>query len=333
MPGTIQRIPFESRALRGNRIGDPHQRDLYLYLPPGYTDDPTRRYPAVLLLASHGSTAQALLAWRGWGESIDQQLDRLIDSGACPPCIVILPDTWTRFGGTLHLNSGLLGNYGDYVIDEIIPHVMAHYRVTPGALGIIGRSSGGYAALYHALTRPGLFRGAVCHSGDAYFEYSALPEVAKLDRVLAKFGGLDGLIAESGKLGPKDQAFFDAVTILTLASTFAANPDSPYGFDLPIDPSTGALNEAVWARCVAYDPVRLLQDSANLDALRALKLLFIDCGAFDEYNLQVGARLMHRALESGAVPHVYEEFPGGHRGTHFRYDVSLPLLVGALQAE
>src|SRR5215217_6346662 len=103
--GTIQQVTLESEALRGNRLGDPHTRKLFVYLPPGYDDDPARRYPALLMLPAHGSTAQSMLNWRAWDESIDQQLDRLIGSEICPPHIMILPDTWTRLGGTQHINS------------------------------------------------------------------------------------------------------------------------------------------------------------------------------------------------------------------------------------
>ncbi len=330
--GRIERTTLESQALRGNRLGDPHVRSLAIYVPPGYDDDPGRRYPALLMLSSHGNTGQSLLNWRPWDESLDQQLDRLIGSGACPPHIMIVPDTWTRLGGALHLNTPALGNYADYLLDEIIPYVDSHYRTMPDGAhrGILGRSSGGYAALYHAMMRPDMFAAAADHSGDAYFEFMALPDIAHLHRNLMRFGGLDGLLAEAAKRGTKDQAFYDTVAILTFAATFAPNVDAPHGFDLPIDLETGALRDDVWQRCLAFDPVRLVANPAHAGALRNLKELFIDCGQFDEYNLQVGARLLSRQLAKMGVAHTYEEYPGGHRGTHYRYDVSLPRLVRAL---
>jgi len=330
--GRIDQQHISSAALRGNRIGDPHERTIFTYLPPGYDENTDRRYPVVLMLSSHGNTAQSLLNWRGWEESIDVQVDRLITSGACLPFIMVLPDTWTSFGGPLHTNSLFLGNYADFLLDEVIPLVDVQYRtLAEGAhRAVIGRSSGGYAALYHAMTRPGMFGAAADHSGDAYFEYMAMPELARLHRHLNKYGGLEGLIAESKSTKQKDGAFFEAVSILTWAASFAQNPDAPYGFDLPIDPETGALVESVWARCLQFDPVRMLDRPENENALRNLKELFIDCGQFDEYNLQVGARLISRKLVRLGVPHTYEEFPGGHRGTHYRYDVSLPRLVKAI---
>ncbi len=327
--GRVEQITFESQALRENRLGDPFIRPLYIYLPPGYDEDMARSYPVILMLSSHGNTAQSMLNWRPWGESIDQQVNRLITSDACPPHIMVIPDTWTRLGGALHLNSPAIGNYADYLLDEILPYVESHYRTT-GKRGIMGRSSGGYAAIYHAMTRPGLFGAVADHSGDAYYEYMALPQIAQLHMNLMRYGGLDGLMEDARLNTQKGQAFYDIVSTLTFAATFSPNPEAPHGFDLPVDLDTGALREDVWQRCLRYDPVRMVTIPAYSEALRNLKELFIDCGQFDEYNLQVGARLLSKQLTALGVPHTYEEYPGGHRGTHYRYDVSLPRLVQAL---
>jgi enterochelin esterase-like enzyme len=327
--GRIEQLTFESNALRGNRLGDPHVRPLYIYLPPGYDEDESARYPVILMLSSHGNTAQSMLNWRAWDESIDQQVNRLITSGVCPPHIMILPDTWTRLGGTQHINTPAIGNYGDYLLKEILPYVESRYRTT-GKRGIMGRSSGGYGAIYHAMTSPGVFSAVADQSGDSYFEYMALPEIAKLHMHLARYGGLDGFMEDTKLNTPKNSAFYSVISTLTFAASYSPNPDAPHGFDLPIDLETGALREDVWQRCLAFDPVRMVTIPAYADALRNLKELFIDCGQFDEYNLQVGARLLSKQLATSGIPHTYEEYPGGHRGTHYRYDVSLPRLVQAL---
>ncbi len=36
---------FDSHVLRGNPLGDPHERPLWVYLPPGYDDAPGERFP------------------------------------------------------------------------------------------------------------------------------------------------------------------------------------------------------------------------------------------------------------------------------------------------
>ena len=62
-----------------------------------------------------------------------------------------------------------------------------------------------------------------------------------------------------------------------------------------------------------------------------MKLVYIDCGQYDEYQLQVGTRLLHRKLDNLGISHVYEEYPDGHRDTHYRYAASLPRLYETLQ--
>lgn len=324
----LQWLTTKSNALLDNPLGDPHVRPLPVYLPPGYIA--TRHYPLVLMLSSHGNSGLSLTNWRPWDESIDQQMDRLISEG-CPPFIMALPDTWTRLGGSPHINSSAIGRYGDFLIDEVLPFVEARYHTDPARRIIMGRSSGGYGALYHAMTHPGMFAACADHSGDSYFDLTYLAQVASLDANLARFGGLDAYMAETLKIGQKSQAFFELASALTFAATFAPNPDTPFGFDLPVD-EIGALRPDVWARCLEGDPLRLLDRPDYAEALRGLKLLFIDCGKFDEYNLQVGARLLHRKLDTLQVAHVYEEFSGGHRGTHFRYETSLLRMLGAIGA-
>lgn len=322
---------LHGESLRGNALGDPVDRPVGVYLPPGYSDDPARTYPLVLMLSSHGNSGLALTNWRPWDESIQQQMDRIIGGGLCPPFVMAMPDTWTRLGGSPHINSPAIGNYGDYLIHDVIPFMEARYRVVRESRGrvVLGRSSGGYGALVQAMTRPGTFAAAADHSGDAYFELTYFAQIASLDASLARVGGLDAYMAESLQPGPKPQIFFELASALTFCAAFAPNPDAPYGFDLPID-ATGAIQPEVWARCLRGDPIHLLDEPRHVDALRSLKLLFIDCGAFDEYNLQVGARRLSHKLTALSVPHIYEEYPGGHRGTHFRYETSLPALLNAL---
>jgi hypothetical protein len=47
LSGRIDEHVISSELLRGNPLGDPHERPLWVYLPPGYHAEPDRRYPAV----------------------------------------------------------------------------------------------------------------------------------------------------------------------------------------------------------------------------------------------------------------------------------------------
>jgi hypothetical protein len=45
--GRFEELTLVSEALKGNRLGDPHARPLWVYVPPGYDAEPERRYPAI----------------------------------------------------------------------------------------------------------------------------------------------------------------------------------------------------------------------------------------------------------------------------------------------
>ena len=64
--------------------------------------------------------------------------------------------------------------------------------------------------------------------------------------------------------------------------------------------------------------------------LKKLNLVYLDCGTKDEFNLHIGARIIHQKLENMNIKHHYEEFDGGHSNTSFRYDTSFPILYSAL---
>ena len=112
-----------------------------------------------------------------------------------------------------------------------------------------------------------------------------------------------------------------------MASCYSPNPDAAWGFDLPFELLSGALREDVWARWLAHDPLRMVD--AHAEALRSLRLLYLDCGRFDEYNLLYGARRFAEQLSALNIPHEFEEFDGGHRNIRHRYDISLAKLSAA----
>jgi hypothetical protein len=47
LQGRYEELTFESEVLKGNPLGDPYKRPLWVYLPPGYGAEPGRRYPTV----------------------------------------------------------------------------------------------------------------------------------------------------------------------------------------------------------------------------------------------------------------------------------------------
>jgi hypothetical protein len=112
--GRFDEIVFESEVLKGNRLGDPHQRPLWVYLPPGYDDEPGRRYSTIYLI--QGLTGQ-LDMWRNrppLRKNFPELADELFAKGEAPPCILVWVDCWTSLGGSQFLDSPATGRYHTY---------------------------------------------------------------------------------------------------------------------------------------------------------------------------------------------------------------------------
>jgi enterochelin esterase family protein len=331
--GRVRILDHASRLLGQNPWGDPAHRDLCVYTPPGYDQDPSRRYPAILVLAPYASTGEGLLA-RGMSDlPLSARIDRLIQQG-CPPFIAVLPDSMSRLGGTQHMDSSGIGPYGSWLCDELMPFVDGRFRTT-GRWAALGRSSGGYGALHLAMERPGRFAALACHAGDMGFDLAYLADIPGGLPSIRAAGGPRAMVERFWSSERPSGGDFAALNLLCMSAAYALPGEvEPDGFPgrLPVDWQSGELRWEVLQAWLRFDPVRRAADPQACQALAQLELLFLDAGDRDEHFLQLGARRFCAALRQAGLAPIYEEFPGGHRGTAFRYDRSIPLLARALGA-
>ncbi len=326
-PSQIVTERFDSQVLRGNPLGDPSSRLVYVYLPPGY-DEAAARFPTIYLLAGYTGTGRSFLNQRPWEEDIQQRMDRLIESGQCRPMILALPDGFTRYGGSQYIDSAGTGRYQQYLL-EIVRMVDARFRTRAGRAfrGIAGKSSGGFGALRAAMDHPQVFGLVADHSGDKGFSRVYGNDLARLPDLLARMDA-PAALADPYAFMPKDERFRDLMGIAAMAAAYSPNRKTALGFDWPVDPVTGELLPSVWRRWRAHDPIDRAADQA--ESLRSLRLLYMDCGNRDEYGIHLGCRILARRLTQLSIVHRYEEFDGGHSDTRHRYDISLPALSAAM---
>lgn len=327
---SVEVIRHDSVALRGNPLGDPSVRDLHVVVPDGL--DRSTPVPCVWWLSGYAGVSRGLLNHSPWEEGVAERVARLQAEGRIGPMLVALPDAFTKWGGAQYLGSSAHGDYSTYLLEELRAAVEARWAISGHA--IAGKSSGGFGALVHAMRRPELFEAVVCHSGDMGFELAYLHELPLLMNAIHEHGSLAAFLDEfDAATKKKSGKWIGPLSVLAMAAAYSPDPEQPHGVALPFDLETGAVDHAVFARWLANDPVRLIDDPACQAALRRLKLVFIDCGSRDEYQLQWGARGFTKKLRDLAVPHEYEEFPDGHRGTGYRLDVSLPKIDAALRRQ
>ncbi len=327
--GTVIVENVASDALRGNPLGDPFVRRVPVYLPPGY-ETSRARYPVVFVLTGFTGRGTMLLNDAAWDEALPQRMDRLIAEGKVQPMILVMPDCFTRIGGSQYLNSSAVGQYEAHVVKELVAFVDKKYRTLADRdhRAVVGKSSGGYGSVILAMRHPDVFGLMASHSGDMYFELCYKPDIVSALRALPKLGGLDKFWDEIPTIRPKGKDFHDALNVVAMAACYSPNPAAPHGFDLPFDAETGELREDVWQRWLEWDPVYLIDK--HIDALRSLRLIYLDAGLRDEFNLQYGARIFAKRLKECGIPCVHEEFDDGHFGIQYRYDVSFKAISDAI---
>jgi hypothetical protein len=329
LAGRIEEHVISSTLLRGNPLGDPHERPLLVYLPPGYGEDAGQRYPSVYVI--QGYTGHVAM-WRNrspYRQPFPETADATFARGEAPPAIVVYVDAWTAYGGSQFVDSPGTGRYHSYLCDEVVPWVDQHYRTLPDAAhrAIMGKSSGGFGAMITPMLRPDLFGALATHAGDSLYEYSYIPEFAKDARHLRKYGGDIMRWWEDfrSRVAFTKEEDHDLLMLLGVSACFSAREDG--SVELPFDPATGVLRPAVWQRWLDWDPVRMAPKYAS--ALRSLRAIWIDAGTRDEWYLDLGAEAFRAALrDAGVAGDVirFELFDASHMSIDYRYPLSLAWL-------
>jgi S-formylglutathione hydrolase FrmB len=333
MPGTFVVETVDSRALAANTLGDSAVRRVAVWLPPSYARAAARHYPVIYWLAGFSGTGESLFHGRPWQPGLGERLDKLTDAGAMGEVIVVAPDGFTRWGGSQYLDSPVGGGHETHVVRELVPEIDRRFRTfaTKESRAIGGASSGGFGALVLAMRHPDLFSAVASHAGDCYFELSILPDVPCAVRTLRRRGGVDGFLQHFDHAVTKSADDFATIMMLAYAAAYSPDATRPRGVALPFDLGTGELDHAVWRRWKAWDPIDLV--ASHAEALRGMKLIYLDAGTRDEHALDLGARVLAARLAALGAFFRHEEFDDGHRGTSYRYEVSLPLLAAAIGAE
>ncbi|HUQ57673.1 alpha/beta hydrolase-fold protein [Lentzea sp.] len=328
LAGRLDRCTVVSELLRDNPLGDPHERPLWVYVPPGY-DEGDERYPTVYVIQGYGGHVGMWTNRSPFRQPFVETADAVFASGA-PGCVVVFVDAWTSYGGSQFVDSPGTGRYHSYLCDEIVPWVDEHYRTIPDreSRAISGKSSGGFGAMITPMLRPDVFGALATHAGDALYELCYLADFGKAARALR---GYDHDIQRwwadfTGRTAftkPEDMVL---LSVLGVAACFSAGEDGTP--ELPFDPVTGAPLPEVWQRWLDWDPVRMVPGHA--EAIRSLRAVWIDAGRSDEYYLDLGAEAFRAKIAEAGIPGErvhFELFDAGHGGIDYRYPLSLAWLA------
>lgn len=357
-PGTLLVLEHTSRLLKGNPLGDPHVRKLAVWLPPQYGLDKTTRFPVLYDLVGFTGSGLSHTSWKAFNENLPERVARLIREKKMGPVILVFPDCFTALGGNQYINSPAIGNYADYLTQELIPFVDHEFLTLASRehRGCFGKSSGGYGSIVHAMKYPQYWGAVADHSGDAYFDFVYWHDWPNTLNLLAKYrepkrreGAYDAR-KEAGRKGlaaglddGRIKRFLDAVWAkakvsgaevhalmnLCMAATYDPDPKAPNGFRVPFNLESGEVIATRWKNWQANDPINMVKN--HRAGLKKLRAIWIDCGWRDQYHIQYGSRLLSARLAAAGIRHTYEEFDDDHSDIDYRMDLSLPFLYRALK--
>lgn len=199
-PKLIKHEQFASRFLR-------NRRNLIVYLPPGYDEQPSQRFPVLYLQDGQNLFDGATSFVPGMDWRVAQTADRCIEEGQVEPLIIVgiyhaekqrlaeyTPTRSPKLGG------GRADGYAKFLLEELQPMVKRSYRALDGPehTGIGGSSLGGLVSLYVGLRESRIFgriaalSPSVWWNGRVILRHAKTMPVQPLPRVWLDAGTCEG---------------------------------------------------------------------------------------------------------------------------------------------
>lgn len=295
--GAVERTKIHAKSLEGNLEGDSPDRDVLVYLPESYRTSGNRRYPVVYML--HGFTDNPD-NWWGFKQhfiNLPAVLDKAFSDGSTREVLVVMPDSFTAYQGSMYSNSVTTGDWEDFVAKELVEYIDAHYRTIPTAAsrGLSGHSMGGYGAIKIGMRHPEVYSSL----------YVLSPCCMSAPNPQAGRGG--GGAEAVHTMEDVAKADFRTKATLAEAAAWSPNPKNPpLFFDLPA--KDGQYQPDVAARWAANAPLAMVYQ--YISNLRRLHGLAIDVGLQD--GLSGDVKTLDGILTAFNVPHIYETYTGDH---------------------
>jgi len=139
-------------------------RHVEIWLPPGYDDQPARRYP-VLYMHDGQNLFDPRIANTGVDWGVDEAVVGLVERGVMPPIIVV--GVWSTAKRTSEYLPQLgAPAYARFLIEELMPRVNAEFRTLTGSANTaaMGSSAGGLVSFYLVTHHPEVFGACGCVS-------------------------------------------------------------------------------------------------------------------------------------------------------------------------
>jgi enterochelin esterase-like enzyme len=216
LPGEDEALPAERTPHRRLKLHSqfhsrflPNDRDVMVYLPPEYGDEPERRFPVLYMHDGQNlfDPRKSFVPGRTW--QVRETADGMILAQDVEPLIIVgIHNTGERrlaeytFCRDWKLGGGEAAKYGRLIVEELMPFIDSEYRTLGGAehTGMAGSSLGGLVTLYLGLKyaerfgRLAVLSPSVWWANRAILEYvrDRRPERGRVPRIWLDVGTAEG---------------------------------------------------------------------------------------------------------------------------------------------
>ena len=284
-------VEVHSPAIEGNLEGNTASRKVLVVTPPGYDENPNKRYPVVYYLHGYWAPVEA----QQQGFRLHEAVQAAAEAGN--ELIMVMPDGFSKLRGGFYSSSPTVGDYESFVADDLVGWVDANYRTIAerASRGLAGHSMGGYGTARIAMKRPEVFSSIYMMSACCLDPMQMTPEQARAIEAMtpeqvaaAQFGELAAVSTlATWSPDPSDDGFLKVYTGLK---------------------DDGTIDPLVNQRLAANSPVVLVPQ--YLPALNSLEAFAMDIG--DKDFLLQGNAAFRAELDRFGVKYDFELYEGDH---------------------
>jgi S-formylglutathione hydrolase FrmB len=299
--GTVERIKVHGTLLEGNLSGDSPDRYVSIYLPASYKANPERHYPVIYFLHGYTDDDAKFYGFKKHWMTLPPILDTVFAQDPQHEMIMVTPDAYTLFQGSMYSNSVTTGDWEDFVAKELVAYIDQHYRTISKkeSRGLCGHSMGGYGALRIGEKNPDVF-STVYLLSPCCLVSSPMPT----ETVPAGF-----LRADSIKtIGELQNADFFTKALFASAAAWSPDPaNPPFYLDLPV--KDGKLQPEILLKWDANRPLNSLDQ--YIYNIKKLKAIGFDAGDKD-MGIAESIRSLDKDLNKYNIKHSCEIYDGTH---------------------
>lgn len=290
----VMNLKFQPKSLKGNVLGEKEERELWVYLPEGY-DKSNQHYPVIYYL--HGFTDSY-----NTFETLEMKklMDAAIKSGRIQPCLLVVPNSDTKFKGSFYANE-----WADYIAKDLVNYIDSSFRTIKdkSSRGIAGHSMGGNGALKLAMLYPEVF-GSVHAMSPSVLNWSTEftldnPSFAVIDKAKTQ----DDIFAD-----------FYASVLTAMGRTYSPDVHSSHfqaRFPVVFKNGNRSIDSGVLDQWNKQFPIQIFDKDSN--CLKQVTGILIDCGTEDGYpHIPVTCKELSEKIKARGIYCKYELYEGDH---------------------